>query len=468
MNALWLVSLLVLLAVAAWRMRKHGPRSAVGIAVAIAIVLPVWVSQNLGGQPLDLRIAGTACALLMYLAHRDGTIRTKLVAIDFMVLGLVGVHCLADWYHDGFSFGVLLRAYGEWLLPYFAGRLTIQSMDDVRDLLPVVVVAGCALGGLSLIEAFNNFNPFESVFGERPVKGILRNAQRWGIKRSFGPTQHPIYFAALQLILMPWLLYAFSLAKRKQGPDWWLAGPFVCGLGIIVTGSRGPILAMPIMLYVAAVLVFKPWRKPLLFGGGACLVVGGLFFQPILNVIQGWSGELTHMKSTILVDGEEVRYTGTMNRLHLLKVYRPAMQRAGLLGFGTEAVSGFPINVPVGPQDAETLKKVRYIDNAYVLMLLRFGWLGLLGFIAIGVSVLVSQIRLALMPQRRGTQLFACLAGGTVAFLLTLMTVWMPHDFGFFYLWITGATAGRLAHLRPMARIAKRPSSRSVHRPRAA
>lgn len=468
MNALWLVSLLVLVAVAAWRMRTHGPRSAIGIAVAIAIVLPVWVSQNLGGQPIDLRIAGTACALLMYLAHREGTIRTKLVAIDFMVFGLVAVHCLADWYHDGFSLGVFLRAYGEWLLPYFAGRLAIQSMDDVRDLIPVLVVVGCALGGLSLIEAVANVNPFEAIFGNRPVKATSRSLQRWGLKRSFGPTQHPIYLAVLQLILMPWLLYAFSLAKRQHGPAWWLGAPFLCAMGIIVTGSRAATLAIPILLYIAAILVFKQWRKPLLLGGGAIVVLGGLFFQPILNGMQEWSGELKNTKPTILVDGEVVRYTGTTNRLHLLKVYRPAMQRAGLLGFGTEAVSGFPINVPVGPQDIETLKRVRYIDNAYVLMLLRFGWLGLLGFIAVGVSVLVSQIRLASMTHRSGTQLFACLAGGTAAFLLTLMTVWMPHDFGFFYLWIAGATAGRLANLRPMARVVHRPSGRGVHRTRAA
>ncbi|WP_166830401.1 O-antigen ligase family protein [Thalassoroseus pseudoceratinae] len=467
MNGFWLVSLFVILAVAGWRMWKSGPRSAIGTAVAIAIILPVWISQSLGGQMIDLRIAGTACVLLMYLAHRDGTIRTKLVAIDFMVFGLVGVHCLADTYHNGFSAGILLRAYGEWLLPYFAGRLAIQSMDDIRDLLPIVVVVGCALSFLSILEAVGNSNPFETVFGNRPVKGIARDAQRFGMKRSFGPTGHPIYLAVLQLMLLPWMLYAFSVAKRKLGPELWLGAPFLCALGIFVTGSRAAIFATPIVLYIAALFIWKQWRKPLLIGGGICGVLLGLFIQPLLNEVQNWSRELEFGK-TILVDGEEVQYTGTMNRFHLFKVYRPAMQRAGLLGFGTEAVSGFPINVPVGPQDVETLKRVRYIDNAYVLMLLRFGWLGLLGFIAVGVSVLVSQIRLALMTQRRGSQLFACLAGGTTAFLLTLMTVWMPHDFGFFYLWTAGATAGRLANLRPMARVVKRSSHHGVRRRRAA
>ena len=56
MNGLFLVSLLALVAVAAWRMVKHGPRSAVGIAIAIAIALPIWISQKVFGQPIDLRI----------------------------------------------------------------------------------------------------------------------------------------------------------------------------------------------------------------------------------------------------------------------------------------------------------------------------------------------------------------------------------------------------------------------------
>lgn len=466
MNGLFLVSLLALVAVAAWRMVKHGPRSAVGIAIAIAIALPIWISQKVFGQPIDLRIAGSACVLLMYLFHRDGTIRTKFVAIDFMVLGLVCVHCLADWYHGGFSMGVFLRAYGEWMLPYFAGRLAIQSMDDIRDLLPIMAVVACFLGAASLFEAFANVNPFDAVFGG--PEGAWRKHQRWGLKRAFGPCKHPIYFAALQLLLLPWALYAFSSARRHQGPSWWKVIPFICVGGIIVTGSRAMTLAVPVTLYVSALLIWKEKRQWLVIGGGAAALVLGLSYQPIMQMVEKLAQEKKTEDKAILVDGNEVEYTGTMNRLYLLQVYRPAMRRAGLLGFGTEAVSGFPINVPVGPQDVDTLKRVRYIDNAYVLMLLRFGWLGLLGFIAVGVSTLASQVRLALMTHRRGTHFFAYLAGSMVAFSLSLMTVWMPHDFGFVFLWTAGVTAGRLANLRPMARVVSRSSSHGIRRSRAA
>ena len=74
---------------------------------------------------------------------------------------------------------------------------------------------------------------------------------------------------------------------------------------------------------------------------------------------------------------EKVRYSMAFNRIYVFRVYGVAIQKAGLFGFGTEAVTGFPINVPLGQQDLETLREIRTVDNAFLLMGLRFGYLGL-------------------------------------------------------------------------------------------
>lgn len=160
-----------------------------------------------------------------------------------------------------------------------------------------------------------------------------------------------------------------------------------------------------------------------------------------LEGLHQWSGE--KRGATVKVDGEEREFTATLNRVRILEVYAPAIKKAGLLGFGTEATTGFPINVPVGPQHVATLKKIRFIDNGFVLMLLRFGWAGLLAFLAVGGLVIAHQSKMAMTPRAQGQFFSAALAGATVALMFVLLTVWLPKEICQVFLWTAGLTAGR-------------------------
>jgi uncharacterized membrane protein len=264
---------------------------------------------------------------------------------------------------------------------------------------------------------------------------------RWGLKRAFGPTRHPIYLGSLMLLLLPWLMYAASRARRKAGPGWWVLTPVLGVAAILVTGSRAPIIAVPVLFYVVAVLRLPQFRKPLVGVGCVGVLLAILMPNLLLEGLHHWSGE--KRGATVKVDGNDREFTATLNRVRILEIYAPAMKRAGLLGFGTEATTGFPINVPVGPQHIGTMKKIRFIDNAFVLTLLRFGWLGLAAFTAVGVLMVVHQAKMSLVPRAQGQFFAAALAGSTVALMLVLLTVWLPKDFCVFFLWSAGATAGR-------------------------
>ena len=180
----------------------------------------------------------------------------------------------------------------------------------------------------------------------------------------------------------------------------------------------------------------------------------GLF----LEGLHQWSGE--KRGATVKVGEDDREFTATLNRVRILEVYAPAMKKAGLLGFGTEATTGFPLNVPVGPQHVATLKKIRFIDNGFVLILLRFGWLGLLSFLAVAGLLIANQVKMAMTPRAQGQFFSAALAGATVALMLALLTVWLPKEFCQLFLWTAGATAGRFSRFEQKFR----PSVVKAHR----
>jgi hypothetical protein len=146
------------------------------------------------------------------------------------------------------------------------------------------------------------------------------------------------------------------------------------------------------------------------------------------------------------VEGERIQASNALYRVHLLAVYRTAAERAGPLGFGTEAVTSFPVNVPLGQVDHETAQYLRFVDNAYLLMVLRFGYLGLTCFTVFGILAAGTFIWMARARDIQGRVFYAAAGGACTAVLLMLLTVWMPQDFGFCFLWTAGIASGLVLH----------------------
>ncbi|MDB5348561.1 MAG: hypothetical protein JWP89_6938 [Schlesneria sp.] len=125
------------------------------------------------------------------------------------------------------------------------------------------------------------------------------------------------------------------------------------------------------------------------------------------------------------------------------------MRKAALFRFGTEANTGFPVNVPVGQQDLYSIKRIGTVDNAFLVMGLRFGYLGLSCFFVWCAGVVTIWIRISASSSTTpGLKAFsAAMAGVSMTMLATLLTVWMSRDFGFWYIRIAGASSGLNAGL---------------------
>lgn len=448
---MWGWTFLVLAAAFAWQTRRVGPRLALGQVTFLALLVPAWaylgyqsagIELQFTGVPVDAKTAIGFVGLLVCATRPRQLFAWRLTWVDLAVALMAVVHVLADWRADGLSAMPLLRAFGEWVLPYAVGRATIQSVDDLRALLPVAIAVTLALAAVAGFEALLRVNAFEWAYGNRPIEYMPRHMSRWGLKRAYGPAKHPIFLGMMLLMLTPWAIYAASYARRGRWASWWIWTPVAVVFGIVFTVSRGPIIGVAVALAVAVYLLFPRLRKPL--WGVAGVIVAVLLLQPraVLETLHMSSGESKWRRTRqVEIDGEMKRFSGTEARLYLFDVYGEALRRAGLLGFGTEAVTGFPVNVPVGPENVETLKSVRFIDNIYVLTTLRFGYLGLVALVTLLGASIVDWWRRT--TAARGAPAFCAGATGALAgAAIVMLTVWMPHDFGFLILWTAGAGSG--------------------------
>lgn len=489
--ALWLIHFGLISAVMLWIWRRNGPRHAILAGTLLVALVPEWVRWyplEPGGVLSDPSLFNRhslwitmrmACGVLggcLYLLHPRATYNFRLMWSDWAVLGLAAIHILSDFLLDGFSLTTVLRAYGEWVLPYLLGRIAIQSMADVRWALAIAVVVALLLAAESAAESLLSLDPNPSEilagFERRPEEGTPHRIVRLGFKRAYGPTMNPIYFAALQFLLFPWTLYAASRALKSQTvPMWWSTMPFVNVIGIAGTVSRAPFLAIGGLIYVLILILKSRWRPALAIAGVVLALAALAGWTRVITSLEDLVGE-NRREAVAVMEGKKVKWTNARHRLLLFDEYWPAIRGTGPLGWGTRRLTGFPPDIPrtsreasqdslVNPVEKEAQKPVarrpalaapvarevdvEALDNAFLLMTLRFGWFGLVFFAAVQILGICNYVRLAVTGNGEGKVWLAASAATTAGMVVFLFAVWMPQDFGFFYFWTIGASAGLLA-----------------------
>jgi hypothetical protein len=444
---MWFVIVLMLSTFLALRWWKVGPQAAVGETLLWSLLVPTWISIPVGDIPLDVRSTIACVGLVAYCFHRDARFRTRLRVADYAAIALLVVHFASDSINDGFTFTIVARGYGEWIVPYLAGRASVAEYADVRRLRSTACIVAIALAAWAAVESVSGTNPVTSLVGERPADRMAHRTERWGLKRAEGPTTHPIWSGMTQAMLLPWAISGANAAFRSRSGLWMLAAPPAIVAGVFFSLSRGPWGLVVLTFFGTAVGLFPRARKFLLVGGAVLIAAVLVWREPTLRFVQQLTSP-TGGSRTVEVDGEEVRFDSTTYRLILWKVYRQAMWRAGLFGFGTDRTSTFPVRVPVGTLDPETMRRVESIDNQYILLDLRFGLLGVLSLVGLVGGAAASAFR-------RGTatadssRVFLVAVGALLGSMLFIFAVeWMPLDYGFALLWTCGLSTGLDAYPR--------------------
>ncbi len=420
----------------------RGPQRAIGCLVLLAALVPTWAQLEINDWLwIDCRIAATVFGLVAYCFHPKATFPWKLGWLDATMIALLAIHITSDIDNTGWSWSIPFRVYGEWCVAYLAGRLALQNSEDFRFVTPLAVSVAVVMALGSIFEAVSGEHPWELLYGQRKLDGIDRDATRWlGLTRAWGCCAHPIYFGFVQVMFLPWLLRSWHRTRGKAGYGSRAAMllPLLGAAGVFCTGSRAALGAY-LLVILLGLLAYVPVTRVLF---AILLVVavpvGYMKRDQLVDVITQL-GERKNVHRTIQIDGREQQMSFTATRWMLVRVYWKAIEKASWLGFGTDSVSGFPVKVPVGSVDPETLKEVPYIDDQYVLMALRFGWSGVAAFTVALLLAAAAWFQRSTTMQSSHAAVSFYVGGTILAVAAGLLTVWMPHDIGFPLLWWMGA-----------------------------
>lgn len=448
----WAVSVAILLVlwwVVAWR---WCPQLAMGVAVVAAIFFPSWSHLEISGLPFNVRDVAVGGMLISYLIHPRSTYPWRLQMLDYFVLAFAGTHVMSDSLSLGFSPFHIFRSYAEWVMPYICGRLAFQGREDVSDLQVIVGWVAIVTGVLALLESFSGsllglaegLRPWEFLHGEKPYENFERNTARWGLLRAWGSAPHPIYFGVIQLAWLPFTGSLFiEYIKGRRGVFGLVA--VLCNIGgVCATVSLGPIAATAVFVIAAIGLQVRKLRYPILLLTAATILFGIVFGDATLNAIEelGRSTSGSPRDRQVVIQGEEKSVTSATSRIHIFSLYQTALSRCGGFGFGTEKLTQFPPDVPMKIADVEATEVLRFVDNSYLWMTLRFGWIGGALFAVLFVWSFLWQWLRQVPDDAPLPVMNMTLAAGIVACAFAISTVWFAHDLSFSILWLLGCVSG--------------------------
>lgn len=420
---------------------RRGPVEALAPALLLSLAFPVWLKLTVYGVPFNVRSATAVFTMLAFAVHPRGRIISPLTVLDLCIALLCCSHILTDTWHDGFSVALPFRAYGEWALPYVAGRYAIRNYDDLVTASKWAVGVLLFLSILSIIETMTRVNVAELVFGARPEELARRDATRMGYKRAYVTAMHPIYFGMLLAVLAPWLVCLF---EKKESTGWrsfaMLTIP-VLVVGILSTISRTPVVTIVGSWVLLFAITIRWLRVPTATLITLAIAVFLIFPYQVTDFIEKHTA---HGRNRLVeMNGSAVVYSASRARLLLPLAYAKAMANAGVVGYGTLATQTFPLNIPYLGGTAETRDELRMVDNGYVLTVLRLGWLG--GFLVI-VLLITGILSCLVIYRRRPDRLFpAALLGLLIVYSsVSLNLVSQVYDFFLPVLWMLGIVSGLL------------------------
>jgi len=403
-------------------------------------LLPTWCIVKVGAATLDLRtiaaVAGLACLLFTGRRPRNRAWHTA----DLLVFSIVVMQVASELLEGDFGIFTVGEAVRIWLLPYLVGRLLLDSASDLPRVLPFAVWTSSALALYAIVEAVSGVNLLNNVVGV--VNETLQQGAgyRWGLKRSQGFVEHPLYLGYLLVFALPWAAAARRKSRKGEGPTWWKWAPMLIAIAILSTGSRGPVAAGAITWFAPTIFAWP--RRRLVAMGVLAVFAGAMAIANLDAVVDGLAlvaGEKSDGEATLTIGDREVEYNGTTHRFLLFEVYDQAISNLGPLGYGRQ----------LRGVDLESVPSVFHsIDNHYLLLLLQRGYVGLGLFFLFAGAALANLWRTAYTVGSPFAELAAGLFGATLAATVLLTSVWWSSDFGSAWLFTAGL-AGNLRGLKP-------------------
>jgi hypothetical protein len=303
------------------------------------------------------------------------------------------------------------------VLPYMAGKLLIEQEHDAmrKKVIGCFVVLLAVVAGLSIYDFLTGRSLWQKL--AKPFLGAYRNEvwepqMRWGFGRIAGPYGHAILAGMVFLMGLVYCLWLRS-ADRNWGSRRLIDGLPVTGrglalaaivAGLLMTQSRGPWIGVGLALIFALFTRFLPVGRAVVVFAVFCIV----FAVAALYYANQYTEKAMRQAPT-----EEQR--NAVYRRQLLTNYVPLVMQRKAFGWGITTLPA--VNGQVS------------IDNEYLMLAAKEGFMGLAVFLAIATGSAAKLLRMISqpIPSEDRKLAFAHLAV-LIGLMTTLTTVYMGEQ----------------------------------------
>ena len=321
------------------------------------------------------------------------------------------------------------------VLPYFAVRMIVRSKKEYLTLLKSILIIAVPLAVVGF---------YQSSTGHNPVS-FLRKYHAWNITHIAVRARHGFYRANVTFPeeIMFGLFFAMLgpacagiLGYSRKYRTLWRIGLGLMGVGLFSSMSSGPVLAAVLSIPFIA---FYRWRR---------------YWKPVAMIIVVMCGSVEIISNRHFYDvlgGFTFNPATAWYRSRLISV---ALYEGGMSGHW---VSGFGYFVDPGWGPKIDGRGHTDLVNHYLLILSRYGLIGLLPFLAVAVAVvkrLVYAYRLTVFVSDRW--LIWCLAAalfGLSGAMVSVSLFGQPRTILYILLGFCGAMPAMVAAPNPVRRL---------------
>ena len=327
--------------------------------------------------------------------------------VDWLVAGYLLLQLALQYRADSFTntlrTGVIV--FLDYFLPYYAASRALRSSRDIRDVLLSLVVAALVLVPIAVFESVKHWLLYSALEGALGVDYAAgRYLARDGLLRALATAGHSIVLGYVMAIAM---LLHFGLRHRNPLPRAWALGLAALGIGLVVTVSRGPWVGAAVGILAMTLASRQPGRRLVR------LILVALAAAVVLAV-SPWGEKAV----------EYLPFVGDIDQRSV--TYRKRLFEISMQVIGMEPWFGSPYFMNAEPM--QELRSGHLIDivNSYLMIALRYGYVGLAWFCAIFAAAFWAVITALRRQPNEDTERFAqgqAILGMLFAVLVTIATV---------------------------------------------
>jgi O-antigen ligase len=361
---------------------------------------------------------------------------------DWMVVGYLALQLVLQYRADSLT-NVMrsgFQAYLDAFLPYYVASRSLRTAHDIRDALLSLVVAALLLVPIAAVEFVKHWLLYAALPGALGMSWDGSSyLSRGETLRAVATTGHSIVLGYLMMIAM--LLYV-GLRQASPSPRTWALGAVALGVGLVAAVSRGPWVGTTIGLVMIAAASRQPGRRLVR------LVLPAIALLAVLAISPWGEKVMAYLPFVGTVDVGNVTY-----RQQLFDISLRVIAQNPLLGS--------PYFMYSSPMQELRIGDLIDIVNSYLLITLRFGYVGLALFCGVFATALWAIFTSLRRQPVEDTERFAqgqAILGMLVAVLVTIATV---SDVSFIPILYWSAAGLAIGYSRLVAT-----ETEPVHRPR--